>query len=191
MIITFSGKSCSGKSSLASYLCTFNERFVHLSIDEIGHDVTAEEDVRKAISMAFDIPLEQLTRKTLGAAVFNSQEKMQILTDITWQRMERKIDDFIEANSDKIIILDWILIPKTKYFEKADLNILVQCSPEIRVNRAVGRDGITKEKFFERERAAIEYSEETFDYVINNDSLTNSRMEIRRIYDESIVSGKF
>lgn len=191
MIITFSGKSCSGKSSLATYLCSLNEQAVHLSIDEVGHSVSDDEIVRQTISKALNIPLSELTRKKLGDAVFNNQRKMKVLTDITWQKMEKKIDDFIETNSGKIIILDWILIPKTKYFKIADVNILIKSDLETRVNRASVRDSITKAKFLERESSSIEYFEDRFDYVVVNDYLDKSRREMERIYEESIVSRKF
>lgn len=113
---------------------------------------------------------------------------MKKLSDITWLEMEKKIDNFIKINEDKIVILDWILIPKTKYFRQANLNILVKTDFENRMQRAIDRDNITKEQFIIREKATIDFNEKLFDYVINNDNKDKTKVMVNKIYDKSIIS---
>ena len=39
---------------------------------------------------------------------------MNKLTDITWKYMQIEIDNFLNINKDKIIIIDWLLLPNSK-----------------------------------------------------------------------------
>jgi hypothetical protein len=50
---------------------------------------------------------------------------MKKLEDITWDYMEKEIDKLIYNNKNKIIILDWQLLPKTKYLKLCDIKILI------------------------------------------------------------------
>lgn len=68
---------------------------------------------------------------------------MKKLTDVTWFYTGQYIDDFIEKDKEHIIILDWLLLPKTKYFEQSDLKILIYAPLEVRMMRAIERDNIT------------------------------------------------
>lgn len=190
MLITITGASGSGKSSIANYLTTLNKNIVHLNIDLVGHEVIETEEIKRKIVKQFNLTLnnKKIDRKVLGEIVFNNQDKMQELSNLTWQYMEQKIDEFIDANKNKIIILDWILIPKTKYFNASDINILVKADFLDRVKRAVIRDGITPAKFEEREKATLNFDDNIFDYIIENKIEEETKVMVKKIYDKSIIS---
>lgn len=191
MLITITGASGSGKSFIANYLTTLNKNIVHLNIDLVGHEVIETEEIKREIVKQFNLELDnnKIDRKVLGEIVFNNQYKMQELSNLTWQYMEQKIDEFIKTNQNKIIILDWILIPKTKYFDSSDINILVKADLEERIKRAMLRDNITVAKFEEREKATLNFDEDKFDYVIENESQAKTKVMVKKIYDKSIISG--
>ncbi len=194
MLISIVGKSGSGKSYIADTLSSYSKNIKHLNIDKIGHEVLLLDQVKENLIRAFGKEIltdNEIDRKKLNKIVFASEEKMQVLTDITWTSMERTIDNYITSNKDKIIILDWQLLPKTKYFERSDLKILVDASIEVRKERAVKRDSITEEKFLEREKASLNFNRENFDYVIENDNFAYTKGKVEKIYDKSIVSRKF
>lgn len=189
MHITITGKSGSGKSSIAKYLTSIDERFIYLDIDTVGHIILEEEEIAKKVSKEFKIPLnekKQIDRKILGSIVLNDEEKMKRYSDITWSLMEQTIDKFIKNNKDKIVILDWILIPKTKYFKESIFNILVTSDLEERKKRAILRDHITEEKFMERENASIEFDESQFDFILENKNFNKTKGLVKKIYDKSI-----
>ena len=94
---------------------------------------------------------------------------MDILTKITWSYMEKKIDDFINKNKNKIIILDWILLTKTKYLDMCKVKILLNIPYEVRKNRVIRRDGISEFAFQLRDSNSPEYNPEDFDYVIHDE----------------------
>lgn len=114
---------------------------------------------------------------------------MKALTDITWPAMEKIVDEYLNKNKDKIIILDWLLLPKTKYLEESDLKILVTAPLKVRMERVIIRDKITKEKFLEREKATIKFNPNNFDIVVENDGIIER--EVRKIYEKNILSRKF
>ena len=112
---------------------------------------------------------------------------MQQLEDITWPVMEREIDEIIHNYPEKIILLDWQLLPKTKYFKESNMRILVTAPLETRMKRAMLRDGISEEKFRERENASLLLKEEDFDYVIWNEDRENMNKEVLKVYEKSII----
>lgn len=190
MLITITGASGSGKSYISEFLCSLDKNIVHLNIDEVGHEVLDMPEIKKMISEKFNLKIneEKINRKKLGDLVFNNHQKMKQLSDITWEAMENIIDSFIEENKNKIIILDWILMPKTKYFNDSNINILVQADLSSRMKRAILRDKINKEKFKEREKATLDFTRNNFNYIIKNNDIKQTRKEVKKIYDESIIS---
>lgn len=192
MLISIVGKSGSGKSTITKKLVEINPKIKYLDIDKIGHNVNDLPEVQAQLITAFGkniLNKGQINRKILGSIVFNNKEAMQILTEITWPVMEQIIDTYLKNNKDKIIILDWLLLPKTKYLEDSDFKILVKAPLEIRLERTIKRDNITKEKFLEREKASIDFNEEDFDYVIENTG--NIEREVRKVYEKNIISRQF
>lgn len=194
MLISIVGKSGSGKSYIADVLKSYSENIKHLNIDEIGHQVLLLDSVKEKLITFFGASIltnQEIDRQKLNKIVFCSKEQMQKLTDATWEYMEQAIDGYIRFHQEKIVLLDWQLLPKTKYFENSDLKILVETELEIRKQRAIQRDGITEEKFLEREQASLDFNREDFDYIIENNDFEFTKGKVRQIYDKSIISRKF
>lgn len=190
MIISIVGLSGSGKSFIARTLQSYNTRIVHLDIDKIGHSVYESPFVRQQLSNSFGtivITDNKVDRKKLGKIVFSNTTEMKKLEDITWSYMEEQIDNFISSNADKIILLDWILLPKTKYFKQCDLRIMITADKQTRMQRAIARDNITEEEFLRRDNAAPEFNPEDFEYIINNQSIEKTQEEVKLIYDKSFI----
>lgn len=185
MIIGICGKSGSGKSTVANMISDkYKTRVVHVDIDKIGHKVEEYDEVKDNIKNAFGdkvIKNGEVDRKELGKIVFSSKEMMEALTNITWHVMMKEIDFIINENKDKIIILDWLLLPKTKYFTMCDYKILMDIPYEIRLKRALKRDEIDKEKFDLRDRNSFNYDGYDFDYVIKTDGIDNIKRLVMKL----------
>lgn len=181
MIVSLCGKSGSGKSTVANLLeSESNGKIVVLDIDKIGHKVLTFDSVKNELVKVFGknvVKNGKVDRKELGNITFSSTTQMDKLTDITWKYMEIEIDKFISENSNKTIILDWQLIPKTKYFNMSDIKILIDTSYDIRLQRAMKRDGISKSSFDLRDKASIDYSTFSFDYIFK----TNDYEKIKKV----------
>lgn len=172
MIIGICGKSGSGKSTIAKQITSRYKNAVHLDIDKIAHKSHKDEEVKQKIIGTFTesvLTNNEIDRKKLGRIVFASKEKMKLLEAITWEFMEKEIDNFINENKDKIIILDYILLPLTKYFDKCNIKILLNIPYHIRKQRVLSRDDITEEQFDLRDSASIQYEMSDFDVVLENE----------------------
>lgn len=194
MIISVVGKSGSGKSTISRTLTELDDRMLHVDIDQISHQVLTFPEVQKKLQESFctDVVMNhEVQRKVLGKIVFSSPEQMQKLTEITWNHMENIIDQIIANNTDKIILLDWILLPKTKFFDQSDLKIWVDAPYTDRLDRVVKRaindSPITSDYFKKRDEAGITYEEGKYDIVINNINKEHTRNEVQRIYEKSIL----
>lgn len=173
MIICVCGKSGSGKSTLSMELkVIYKDKLIHVDIDKIAHDVLNDNIVKKELVETFGnniLTNDFIDRKKLGSIVFNSKIKMDILSQITWKFMKLKIDEILNNNKDKIIVLDYILIYKTDFFKNSDIKILLEVPYEIRRDRCMLRDNISEEEFKLREKGSIEYNKDDFDYVLESD----------------------
>ena len=181
MIIGICGKSGSGKSTLAKQIIALsNHQAVHLEIDKVGHHVLLLPEVKEELIRAFGeevVSGDKVDRKKLGNIVFDSRDEMNELTRITWKYMKMEIDAFLKENQDKMVILDWILLPESHYFDMCDVTILLDIPYEVRLQRAMKRDGITEDAFALREKASISYDKSRFDYVLEkNEQFDYKRM---------------
>jgi dephospho-CoA kinase len=172
MIIGICGKSGCGKSTLSNQIIKLtNNKAIHLDIDKVGHKVLLLPEVKEELINSFGesiIKENIIDRKKLGEIVFDSRNEMKKLSDITWKYMQIEIDKFLNDNKNKIIILDWLLLSITKYFDMCDIKILLDIPYDIRKQRSMKRDNITKEAFDLREKASINFNQEDFDYVLKS-----------------------
>lgn len=170
MIIGITGKSGSGKNYFAENLMRLNENIVHIDIDLIGHNVFEIYEIKQNIIKCFGdniLTNNKIDRKKLADIVFNSRHEHQKLSDITWDYMQKEIDEIISDKSNDYI-LNWILLPHTKYFKMCDVKYLIERNDEDRVNAILKRDKISIDKIQERDNNSIAYNHNDFNFVINN-----------------------
>lgn len=171
-IIGITGKSGSGKSTLAALLSK-KMQCNSINIDTIGHKATSNEKIAKKLYDIFGNEIldddEKINRKKLGNIVFSSKEKMSILTDVTWGYMQEILDEILKKESGEIIILEWALLPISKYWEKCNTKILIKADDEERKDKVMQRDHISEEYFLKRDSGSIDYTPYEFDYIFEND----------------------
>lgn len=174
MIIGICGKSGSGKSTLATKIKNKVNNSVILEIDKIGHNSLKNNKVKEDIINTFGysvISNNEVDRKKLNKIVFSSKIEMNKLTEITWKYMQNEINILLENNKENTVILDWQLLPKTEFFNMCEIKILMNIPYEIRKERAMNRDNISKTEFDLREQASYNYNKDSFDYIINENNL--------------------
>lgn len=181
MLIGIIGKSGSGKSTLANKLCELIKNAFHIDIDKIGHDILKDSNiVNHIVSIVGDPSVVEdgvINRKRVGNIIFNDLSKYEEYYRYTEEIEYRIIDKLIEDNKDKVIILDWILLDKTKYWGMLDLKILVDADVEVRRSRVTRRDNISEEYFNLREVMKEEYNKSEVDYILDGNNTRNEDLE--------------
>lgn len=170
-LIGITGKTGSGKSTFGKLLADkLNCKYI--DIDKIGHSAISDSSISKKLYQEFGQDIlddnKNIDRKKLGNIVFSDKNKMDILTNLTWNYMQNKIDNILSQNED-YYILDWALLPSVKYFNICDIKILIVSEDIKRKEKILKRDNISKEYLEKRENNTLDYSNFKFDYIFNND----------------------
>ena len=186
-LIGITGKTGTGKSTIATILAQKLDA-QYVDIDKIGHQATSDPHIANKLCDIFDNELldsdGMINRKRLGNIVFSDTDKMQILTDITWEYMEQELDKIL-LQKQQYFIFDWALLPKVKFWDMCDFKILVTSDDTMRKKRILERDHISEDYLEKRESATLDYSKLAFDFIFDN-NYTKKTMEafIEAIYSK-------
>ncbi len=190
-IIGITGKSGSGKSTLTAELVK-ELKCQSVNIDKIGHKATSNEIISEQLYKVFGKQIlgkeGKIDRKKLGNIVFSDKEKMNILTDITWDYMQKELDEILEKEKKsgaKNIVLEWALLPISKYWKACDIKICMQAEEEQRKSKVIERDGISEEYFEKRESGGLNYQIYKFDFIFQNDYKIETIQKIVRQWGQS------
>ena len=184
MLISICGKSGSGKSTLAKMLNENIENSVLIDIDKIAHNIYNIEACKEEMVKHYGpyiLTNNEVDRRILSKIVFSSKKEMDELEKITWKYMERVIDYQLEKNKDKINILEWINLPKTKNLKESKIRILLNVPNDIRKERVLERDKISTSDFDLRDSASLTYDKNEFNIVldeINENTIERIKKEL-------------
>lgn len=191
MLIGLIGKSGSGKTTISLLFKELNKDIQILEVDKLGHASHDDPIVRKKLFKYFGNKIFNkdgtVNRAILSSIVFNDADMMSKLYDATSEFIEDKIEELIKPNT--ITILDYALLPNSRFFNLCDFKILVTAPYITRCQRVTKRDNISIAKYNERNSNSMNYSNFTFDYTIsNNGNICNLRKVVGEIYEKSIIS---
>lgn len=128
--------------------------------------------------------MELLIEKKLGQIVFSERhsDRVKEFSAVTWEHMKKILDCEIFDN----VIVDWILLPHTKYWKNNAIKILIKPeNDKLRYDSLLKRDNVSMEYLQLRDKASIEYNENEFDYIIYN-----TYDEKKLTYNVEMVSNK-
>ena len=164
-IIGITGQSGSGKGYLSA---TFEKLgYIHADADKIYHELLlSNKEMRRELVAAFgnDILKDgDIDRKVLGKKVFGSKNarKLTKLNKITHKYVCReyvKLIISLKEQNAKGLIIDAPLLIEARLHKLCDFTIYVYCEEEIRVERIMKRDGISREAALLRIRSQKPWS---------------------------------
>lgn len=176
-IIVVSGKSGSGKTYVSNKLADALG-CASLDLDTISHQTLTLDHTKAFIKDIFGESVfndNKIDTKALGKVAFSSPDLLEKLNDFCHQEMLKIIDQQLAQLSSEYVVLDYLLLPKMKYFDMAHFKVLVKADDHTRKTRIISRDSITPEYYDSRESNSIDFDESTFDYVLENS--TNSNLD--------------
>jgi len=188
LILGLTGNIGCGKSSLSDI---FKESdFQIIDADIIARQIFEDRSLLQEVFIHFGEGIRNshgnLDRKALGRMVFNDENKLIELNNLTHPRIKSKILHNIEdaKNSNKkIVVIDAALLIEGGYLEIIDKLIVVICDKDIQIKRIQDRDNCTKEEAISRINSQMSQEEKIrhADYVINN-SGTFEELKIKAEY---------
>jgi dephospho-CoA kinase len=191
------GGLASGKSFVARILEQLGCHVVRA--DELGHEVLlpggeAYDGIVTAFGTEVLAPDGTIDRRKLAAVVFNDPEKLTRLNNLVHPAVFRREDEFMKnaARSDPsgIIVVEAAILIETGSYRRFDKLILAVCTPEQQVERAMHRDGSTREEALARlsRQMPLQEKRKFADYVIDTSGAKEGTIEQTRAVYESLRS---
>lgn len=156
-VIGLTGGIGSGKSTVSSYLK--EQGFLILDADQIAHDITKKgSPVLQKIADAFGADMldgeGNLQRKKLAAVAFSTSENKALLESLTTAEVVRLISETVaqlrKTKDYDIIFIDAPLLFEAGVDRLTDLVWMVSADEEIRIERVMNRDQISREDVLQR-----------------------------------------
>lgn len=155
-IIGITGGIGSGKTTASEYLKS--KGFPVVDADQIGHDIMKPGmPVLIELAMVFGGDIVDahgvLNRKKLAEIAFSDPQNKQMLDKITHKEIFEEIRrrmDVLADRGEKFAFLDAALLFETGLDEDCAQTWLIDAEDELRIKRAMSRDGFTREQILAR-----------------------------------------
>jgi dephospho-CoA kinase len=185
------GLAC-GKSFVGRVL---GEEGCHvIRADELGHEVLAPDgEAYPAVVETFGPAILDKTgkidRKHLAAHVFQHPDRLEALNSIVHPAVIRREEELIAriaaSDPEAIVVVEAAILIETGSYRRFDCLILVVCSEEQQIERAMQRDGCTRQEAEARLRRQMPLAEKRkfADFVIDTSGAKESTAEqARQVY---------
>lgn len=175
LVLGLTGNIGCGKSSVSNI-------FMQNGIDVIDADIEArkifdDKELLNKVFLTFGDSIKNedgnLNRKALGNIVFNDDEKLIELNNLTHPQIKQNILSQVlkyKEQGKKIVVIDAALLIEDDYLPYIDKLVLVTCREDIQIERIKNRDNCTEEEAISRINSQMSQSEKSkfADYIIDN-----------------------
>ena len=183
--IGISGGIGSGKTFISNIFKEHNYKI--FNSDLVARDIlNNDKSIRYKIISSFgnnSYVLNGLNKEYISNLIFNSEEKRLKLNKIVHPKVFLKYLDFLKINSDYNSIIESALLHQTESFGLNDINIIITCPLEKRVERVTLRDKMNTDLVNKIIESQVDYQSITkdFDYHIVNLDKEKTRKEVIKI----------
>ena len=175
LVLGLTGNIGCGKSSVSNI-------FMQNGIDVVDADIVArqifdDKDLLNEVFYTFGEGIKNqdgsLNRKVLGNIVFNDDEKLITLNNLTHPKIKQNILSQVaeyKNQGKKMVLIDAALLIEDDYLPYIDKLILVTCKEDIQIERIKNRDNCTEKEAISRINSQMSQQEKQnfADYIIDN-----------------------
>jgi dephospho-CoA kinase len=178
--VGLTGGLASGKSFVGQTLADLGADLGCLLIraDELGHQVQepggeAYESVVREFGPEILKADGHIDRRRLAAEVFRDPERLHKLNALVhpWVNARRRKleEDFARGHPNGIAVTEAAILVETGSYRDYDRLIVAFCRPEQQVERAMARDGLTRDEVLDRMRRQMPLEDKVkhADYVVD------------------------
>lgn len=195
--VGLTGGLASGKGFVGR---TLEEMGCHvIRADEVGHEVLLKggESYDAVVGRFGEEILNsdgEINRKRLASIVFANPEQLAALNAIVHPAVFRREAEFLDAvalsDPDGIGIVEAAILIETGSYRRFDRIVLVVCTEEQQIERAMHRDGATREEAEARLRRQMPLAEKRkyADFVIDTSGSKENTVEQTRLVYEVLRS---
>jgi dephospho-CoA kinase len=187
-----SGKSFVGRA-LADLGCLV------IQADELGHQALEPggEAFESAVRQFGDDILNAegaIDRRKLGALVFHDPGKLAKLNalvhPLVWVRERQLLDEYAATHPRGIGVVEAAILVEAGSYRNYDKLIVAVCSEEQQIERAMSRDGMTREQVLDRLSRQMPLPEKIkyADYVIDTSGAKENTLEQTRAVYHSLAA---
>ena len=185
-IIGLTGGIGSGKSTVANYIASKGIP-VYIADDEakkIMEDATVKQRIQKLFSESVLNDNGTLNRKKIAELVFGFPDKLKELNAIVHPEVQNHFKEWLFKHKEySFIIKEVAILFETGGNKQCDKVILITAPEELRIQRAMKRDNLTKKDVLVRINTQLPDSKkkELSDFVVENVDLNDTFLKIDEI----------
>lgn len=186
-LVGLTGGIGSGKSTVAKL---FEELGIPVFYSDeeakkVYEDVHIQQQLNQALSENL-FPYGKLNRERLSEIIFNAPEKRETVNAIVHPEVRNRFAAFYQAHVQApYIINEAAILFETGVYKNFQKNILVTAPAEVRIERVMQRDHVTREQVLKRMEAqwADEEKIPLADYVIENTDLKSMKARVQSLHE--------
>lgn len=187
-VIGLTGGIGSGKSTVARMFELLNVPVYYADL-EAKNLMNSAETLKLGIAQLFGEKAyvnNMLNRGYIADIVFRDKEKLQALNALVHPEVRKHFLDWVDSQIGPYVIQENPLIFEKKDQHLFDKVITVTADKEIRIQRVIDRDGLTKEQVLDRmaNQLADTLKTELADFVIYNETLENTKIQVNDIHQQ-------
>ncbi|MDP5001374.1 MAG: dephospho-CoA kinase [Flavobacterium sp.] len=185
-IIGLTGGIGSGKSTVAHYIASKGIP-VYIADDEAKKIMEQPNIIQKIQDLFTESVLtndSKLNRKKIAELVFNAPDKLEQLNAIVHPEVQLHFQNWLKEHNDfSFVIKEVAILFETGGNKVCDKVILITAPKELRIQRAMKRDNLTKSEILVRINNQLPDSKKRklSDFVIENIDLNNTFLKIDEI----------
>ena len=191
-IIGVTGGIGSGKTTIVNYIHT--KGYPVYIADEAGKKVMQQPKVIHQVNALFEgkVLLDDgsLDRSKIASLVFNDEQLLSALNQIVHPAVASDFEEFKKQNSQQpLVFKEAAILFESGSYKDCDATILITAPLNVRIDRVVKRDGISKEAVLQRMKNQLtdEEKQKLATFTVENMELNHAFKSIDEIIDKLLI----